>query len=112
MKRGDIWWAALGPPTGSEPGFRRPVIIVSADALNDSAIRTVLTVPLTANQRREEVPGNVPLPSRATGLSKNSVAIVAQVGVMNRHVLTERIGRVPNRLMADLDDGLRLALAL
>lgn len=112
MKRGEIWWASLGPPSGSEPGYRRPHIIVSANNLNDSALATVLTVPITSRLSREDYPGNVRLPERRTGLSSPSVAIVNQVATTNRRVLTERIGRVPDDLMARIDDGLRLVLSL
>ena len=112
MRRGEIWWTALDTPIGSEPGYRRPMIIVSSNTFNDSGYRTVLTVPLTSNMAREAAPGNVRLASRKTGLPKNSVAITSQVTPTDKSRLLDRIGRVPNDLMSDIDQGLRLVLAL
>jgi mRNA interferase MazF len=113
MRRGEIWWAGQGEPVGSEPGYRRPVVIVSANFLNESHLRTVLVVPVTANLTREHYRGNVRLPAgKATGLGKPSVAVVMHVTTMNRIILTERIGKVPDNLMPVIDAGLRLVLAL
>jgi mRNA interferase MazF len=112
VRRGEIWWVALGVPTGSEPGYRRPMVVVSSNLFNDSGFRTVLTVPLTSNLARESAPGNVRLASRKTGLQKNSVAIASQVVPTDRKLFLDRIGRVPDDLMSDIDDGLRLVLAL
>ncbi len=112
MRRGEIWWAAFGDPIGSEPGYGRPAIIVSSNTINASALKTVLTVPVTGNLSREHFDTSVRLPRRGTGLAAASVAIVNQVGVTNKRVLVERIGRVPDALMDDIDLRLRLVLAL
>jgi mRNA interferase MazF len=113
VRRGEIWWADYGPPRGSEAGYRRPLVIVSANALNESNLRTVLTIPVTANLTRERYSGNVRLPAdKTTGLSKTAVAIVSLVSTTNRSLLGDRIGRVPDGLMADIDRGLRFVLAL
>lgn len=112
MKRGEIWWADLPPPRGSEPGFRRPVVIVSDDRFNDSALRTVVVVALTTNLHLGAMPGNVSLPVRGTGLSKPSVVNVTQTAAIDKADLDGRIGRVPSRAMADIDNGLRLVLGL
>src|SRR6185369_14129219 len=72
MKRGEIWWADLAEPRGSEPGDRRPVLIVQDDLLTASALSTVMVVPLTTNLRRAEAIGNVRLPRRDSGLAKES----------------------------------------
>jgi len=112
VKRGEIWWTVLGTPTGSEPGYRRPMVIVSSNFLNDSGYRTVLMVPLTSNIARESAPGNVRLASRKTGLPKNSVAIASQVVPIDKSRFLDRIGRVPDDVMSDIDDALRLVLAL
>jgi mRNA interferase MazF len=113
MKRGEIWWADFGMPRGSEPGYRRPVVIVSSNPLNASGFKTVLTIPVTGNLTRERYQGNVRLPaSKATGLSRASVAIVSLVNATNRNWLVSRLGRVPDDQMVDIDHGLRLVLAL
>ena len=59
MQRGELWWASLPVPTGSEPGYRRPVLVVQVDEFNRSGIRTVIAVALTTNMRLAEAPGNV-----------------------------------------------------
>ena len=112
VERGDIWWADLREPEGSEPGFPRPVLIVQADAFNRSRLQTVIAVVLTSNLRLVDAPGNVLMPARATGLSKDSVANVSQVITIDRDFLTEKAGRLRGQLLRDLENGLRLVLAL
>ncbi|RPH71841.1 MAG: type II toxin-antitoxin system PemK/MazF family toxin [Myxococcaceae bacterium] len=92
--QGDVCWADLPGPVGSGPGFRRPVLVVQGDALNRSRLATVVCVPLTSNLRWRDAPGNVFLPSRRTGLPKDSVANVSQIVTIDRSLLTERVGRV------------------
>jgi mRNA interferase MazF len=99
-------------PAGSGPGFRRPVLVVSANAFNQSRIATVTAVVITSNLRLADAPGNVRLPSRRTGLSKLSVANVSQVITIDKSLLTERVGSVTPSIMSEVDHGLRLALAL
>ncbi|HSW41140.1 MAG TPA: type II toxin-antitoxin system PemK/MazF family toxin [Patescibacteria group bacterium] len=94
IAQGDVWWADLGDPAGSEPGYRRPVLVVQGDAFNGSSLRTVVCVVLTSNTRWAEAPGNVLLTARATGLPKPSVANVSQVVTLDRAVLTEHVGRL------------------
>ena len=94
MKQYDIWWAELPRPSGSEPGFRRPVVIVQSDTLNRSRLATVLCVPLSGNVKWAQAPGNVALPAQDTGLPKDSVANVSQLVALDRSVLTERVGKL------------------
>lgn len=94
ISQGDVWWADLGEPVGSGPGFRRPVIVVQGDSFNRSALRTVVAVPLTSNLRWAEAPGNVRLSARATGLSRESVANVSQLVALDKSILVERVGRL------------------
>jgi mRNA interferase MazF len=112
LARGDLWWADLPEPAGSEPGYRRPVLIVQSDTFNRSRLQTFIAVVLTANVRLVDAPGNVLIPARASGLPRDSVANVSQVITMDRRVLTERIGRLPKALVSQVDDGLRLVLNL
>ncbi len=95
ISQGDVCWAELPDPTGSGPGFRRPVVVVQGDALNRSRLATVVCVPLTSNLRWADAPGNVLLTARLTGLSKDSVANVTQVVALDRALLDERTGRIP-----------------
>ena len=112
MERGEIWWAELPDPTASEPGFRRPVVIVQANPFNRSRIRTVIAVVLTSNLRLAEAPGNVLLPASDSGLPKDSVANISQVITLDRTFLTERCSRLPAHLIKSIDEGLRLVLSL
>lgn len=93
IAQGEVWWADL-EPAGSEPGFRRPVVVVQGDAFNASTLRTVVCVALTSNLRWADAPGNVLLAARATGLPKASVANVTQLVTLDREALTERAGRL------------------
>jgi len=77
ISQGEVWWVDLPEPSGSEPGFRRPVVVVQGEAFNRSRIATVVCVPVTSNLRWAEAPGNVLLTSKVTGLPKDSVAKAA-----------------------------------
>ena len=94
ISQGEIWWADLPSPTGSGPGFRRPVVVVQGDALNQSRIGTVICVLQTSNLKWSDAPGNVVLASKATGLAKDSVANVSQILTVDRELLTECAGKV------------------
>lgn len=112
IRRGEIWWADLSEPRGSEPGDRRPVVIVQADAFNRSRIATVLCVVLTTNLRLADAPGNVLVSAKAAGLPKDSVANVSQVITLDRTILDDHVGHLPPRLMNAVDAGLKLVLGL
>lgn len=110
IAQGDVWWADLGEPTGSEPGFRRPVLIVQGDSFNRSGLRTVVVVPLTSNLRWADAPGNVRLSPRMTGLDRDSVANVSQVTTLDRAALTERVGAVSDRKLELILAGVDIVL--
>lgn len=97
ISQGDVWWADLGEPVGSAPGYRRPVLVVQGDAFNRSRIGTALCVPLTSNLKWADAPGNVLLRTRDTGLKKDSVANVSLLVAVDKAQLTERTGKVPQR---------------
>lgn len=94
IAQGEVWWADLADPAGSERRFRRPVLVIQGGAFNQSALRTVVCVALTSNLRWADAPGNVRLPAKSTGLPKDSVANVSQILTVDRADLTERVGRV------------------
>lgn len=108
--RGDVFWADLSAPTGSAPGFRRPVVVVQGDAMNRSKIATVVCVPLTSNMTWADAPGNVVLPSTASGLPKVSIANVSQIVTIDRSAFTERVGKLPPRLMERILAGIDIVL--
>ena len=95
IAQGEIWWADLPEPTGSEPGFRRPVVVIQSDAFNRSKIATVVCVALTSNVRFAVAPGNVLLGADVTGLDKDSVANVSQIVTVDKGDLTKRVGKLP-----------------
>ncbi len=94
IAQGEVWWADLPAPTGSGPGFRRPVVVVQGDSLNRSRVGTVVCVPLTSNLRWADAPGNVLLVVRATGLPKDSVANVSQIIALDKGALAQRVGKL------------------
>ena len=112
IQRGELWWASLPEPVGSEPGFRRPVLVVQADSFNRSRIRTVLVVSLSSNLALAQAPGNVLVPAGLGGLPQDSVANVSQVLTCDRDFLTARIGLLGDGLLGKVDQGLRLVLGL
>lgn len=96
IAQGEVWWADLGEPRGSEPGYRRPVVVVQGDSFNRSRIATVVCAPLTSNMRLADAPGNVALSADLTGLPKDSVANVSLLTALDRSVLTDRVGKLPD----------------
>lgn len=112
IERGTVWWADLSEPRGSEPGYRRPLVVVQADAFNRSRIRTVIGVILTSNLRLLDAPGNVLVPAGRSGLPKDSVANVSQVVTLDRAYLSEPAGKLDPKLLRQVDQGLRLVLDL
>ena len=102
-----MWWADLAEPAGSEPGYRRPVVVVQGDSFNRSGLRTVVAVPLTSNLRWADAPGNVRLVPRSTGLGRDFVANVSQVVAVDKSILTERVGKLSysklNLVLAGID---------
>jgi mRNA interferase MazF len=110
IAQGEIWWADLPAPSGSGPGFRRPVIIVQGDHLNRSRIATAVCVPLTSNLRWADAPGNVLVPGGVSGLPKDSVANATQVLTLDRALLTRRVGRLPPKRFAQVMSGLDVVL--
>ena len=110
ISQGEVWWADLGEPIGSGPGYRRPVVIVQCDALNQSRVGTVVCVPLTSNLKWADAPGNVPLDSRMTGLAKDSVANGSLIVAIDRRQLTESVGKLPRRQLEMVLAGIDVVL--
>lgn len=112
MKRGDVWWADLGEPVGSGPGFRHPVVVVSTDTFNGSRISTVIVTVITSNLRLAAAPGNVRVAARETGLRKDAVVNVSQALTVDKGVLMERIGHLPGDRLEEVEAGLRDVMGL
>ncbi|MBU0934217.1 MAG: type II toxin-antitoxin system PemK/MazF family toxin [Spirochaetes bacterium] len=112
MTRGEIWWADFGMPFGSEPGFRRPVLIIQDDAFNRSKIHTIIVAPFTTNLILEHAPGNVFIDQTDSGLSKDSILVVSQITTIDRARLIEPIKKLNNANLAEVDEGIKLVLNL
>lgn len=112
IKRGDIWWANLPPPRGSEPGGRRPVVVVQADSFNRTRINTVIAAIVTSNLKLAAAPGNVLLKTNDSGLPQDSVVNVSQIITVDKSVMTEWVGELSPITFAQIEEGMRLILAL
>jgi mRNA interferase MazF len=112
IQRGEIWWANLAEPRRSEPGYRRPVLVVQADSFNLSRIQTAIVAVITTNVELANAPGNVLLPARSAGLPRDSVVNVSQLLTLDRIFLAEHAGTLSPRLQRAVDEGLRTVLQL
>jgi mRNA interferase MazF len=110
IDQSEIWWADLDEPTGSEPGYRRPVVVVQCDAINRSRIATVVCVPLTGNLKWAGAPGNVLLPKSESGLDRDSVANVSLIVALDKEVLAERVRKIPRRRLELILAGIDVVL--
>ena len=112
MKRGEVWWASLGEPRGSEPGYKRPVVIVSANEFNKSTIKTVIVAVITSNLRLAEAPGNFSISKKDSGLAKESVVNVSQLLTLDKSFLVEKSKKIPELKIIRLNEGLKLVLSI
>jgi len=112
MKRGEVWWASLPPATGSGTGYRRPVLVVQANSFNLSKISTVLVATITSNLSLANAPGYVRISKSDSGLSKPSVVNISQVITVDKSILTEHVKMLPGKVLARVDEGLKLVLCL
>lgn len=110
--RGEIWWATLPEPTGSGPGFRRPVLIIQSDKFNHSKINTVVVLIISTNLRLAEAYGNVLITAKQSGLSKDSVVNVSQIFTIDESLLNEYVETLSERKIEQIEKGLRLVLSL
>jgi mRNA interferase MazF len=112
MIRGDVFWADLGDPIGSEPGNRRPVLIVQADEFNGSRLATVIVLGITTNLNLKNVPGCVFLSSTETGLPKDSICNVTQIRTIDRRRIDDHVGQLDDSVMFIVDNALRRVLGI
>lgn len=110
MQRGAIWWANLPEPTGSVAGYRRPVLVIQADAFTRSRIATVIIVAITSNLRLATAPGNVILPATESSLPKDSVINVSQIITLDKSLLDEYVDRISATTLTQVEEGIRLVL--
>ena len=112
MKRGEIWWASMVEPRGSEPGYHRPVIMVSSNKFNQSLIQTVIVAVVTSNLRLVDAPGNFKITKKNSGLNKDSIVNVSQLITLDKSFLTEQIGKLNSKNINFLNEGIKLVLGV
>jgi mRNA interferase MazF len=108
--QGEIVWADLGEPRGSETGYHRPVLVIQSDAINRSRIATVICIPLTSNLRLARMPGNLLLKASETGLDRDCVANVSLIAAIDRDMIDERVGTVSEKRVQAVFVGLDILL--
>jgi len=114
MRRGEVYWADLVPRSGSEQQGRRPVIVVSHDAFNQTpGWRSIIVVPLsTSAAQAGRGPSAVLLPLGTAGLKQDSVALCHQVTTLDRSKLTRRVGGLNSTQLKQVEDGIKAAMDL
>ncbi len=112
IKRGEIWWAELPEPTGSEPGYKRPLIVIQSNDFNKSKIKTIIAAIIISNIHLASAPGNVLLTTKKSKLPKKSVVNVSQIITVDKSFFLEKIHGLSGKLMEQIDDGIRLVLKL
>lgn len=108
INQGDVFWLFAGMPSGSEPGFRRPHVVIQNNVFNHSQINTTLVCAITSNLHRGQVPGNVRLYKGEANLPKSSVVNVSQLFTVDKRILTEKIGSLSKERLQQILDGLQL----
>ena len=112
MKRGEVWWADMPETSASEPGFRRPVLIIQSNEFNQSQINTIIAAAISSNMKLGLAPGNVTLTKKSVGLDRESVINVSQLITLDKSFLNDRVGKISGTKMQAVDEGVRLVLAL
>jgi mRNA interferase MazF len=110
IRQGDVFWLDLGTPRGSEPGFRRPCVVVQNNLLNRSRIHTVVVCVLTSNLKRASAPGNVLLEAGEGSLPKRSVVNVSQIFTIDREYFEEPIGSLSRERLEAVLAGVRFVI--
>ena len=112
MIRGELWWVDLGLPFGSEPGYKRPVIIIQNDFFNRSNINTIIIIPLTTNLLLADAPGNILVSKDESKLKKDSVIVLSQIKVIDRQRLIEKISKIDRKIMEKIDNNIMFVLGI
>jgi mRNA interferase MazF len=106
--QGEIYWVDLGRPSGSEPGYRHPHVVIQNNLFNASKINTVVVCALTSNVKRAQAPGNVLLNKGEANLPKKSVVNISQIYTVNKSDLVEKIGKVSEKRFNEILKGIKL----
>jgi mRNA interferase MazF len=112
MTRGELWWADYGIPYGSEPGYRRPVIIIQNNLFNNSKIKTTIVVPLSTNLLLADVPGNIFINKKDSGLTKDSVIIISQIGIIDKERLLEKVSKINRETVEKIENNIMYIIGI
>ena len=108
INQGDVFWVNLKEPTGSEPGYRHPHVIIQNNLFNRSRINTVVVCALTSNLKRSKAPGNVLLSKGEANLPKKSVINSSQIFTIDKGLLSERIGSLSKERFLQVLEGIKI----
>ncbi|MDR2941418.1 MAG: type II toxin-antitoxin system PemK/MazF family toxin [Treponema sp.] len=112
MTRGELWWADFGVPFGSEPGYKRPVLVMQNDFFNNSKINTAIVIPLTTNLILAEAPGNILITKHESKLKKDSVMVISQIEAINRQRLFEKITKIDRAVIEKIENNIMFVLGI
>ena len=112
MTRGELWWADFGIPFGSEPGYKRPVLIIQNDFFNRSRINTTIVIPLTTNLILADAPGNILITKNQSKLKKDSIITISQIEVIDRQRLIEKITKIDRAIMEKVENNIMFVLGI
>lgn len=112
IERGEIWWADLPNPTASDPGYRRPVVVIQSDKFSKSNINTIVIAVITRNLSLANADGNVLILKRQSGLPFDSVVNVSQILTIDKRLFLEHVGHLSAKKIEQVDSGLKIILDL
>ena len=118
IRRGDIYYADLSPVVGSEQGGVRPVLIVQNDMGNRYS-PTVIAAAITSKTGKTKLPTPIEVSADAElsgiqncGLAKNSVILLEQIRTIDKRRLKERMGKLDERTMQQVDGAIGISFGL
>ncbi|GHV84502.1 mRNA interferase [Spirochaetia bacterium] len=112
ISRGEIWWIDYGVPYGSEPGYKRPVLVMQNDLFNNSKINTTVVIPLTTNLLLADVPGNIYIDKKESKLSKDSVILLSQIGVVDKQRFVKKNSKINKDTMENIENSIMFILGI
>ncbi len=110
IRQGEVYWADLGEPSGSGPGYLRPHVVIQNNVFNTSRISTVVVCAVTSNLARGQAPGNVTLRKGEANLPKPSVVNISQLYTVDKSALYDKIGILSERRMLEIIRGIQLLI--